>query len=239
MLMGWVKLHREILEKAIWKCSTNEQKVVLITILLLANHKTNQWIWKGKKFKCEPGQFITSLKSLANYGNVSVKNVRTALLKFEKLEFLANDTASDGRLITIHNWDKYQSECITDGKPTGKAPAKDGQSTGKGTATNKNDKKDNNDNKVKIVLPWDDQRFIQIWDAWKLFRKENKWKTYSNTGEIAALSGLKRKAQGDMTTACQIILQSIENSWQGLFELKTDFKNKHKEYDIEEIYRNL
>ena len=110
IFVGWVKLHREILEKAIWKCSTPEQKVVFMTIMMLANHSEYQWIWQGKKFKCQPGQFITSIKSLANHAMVSDQNVRTALVKFEKLEFLTSESTNSGRLITICNWELYTTE---------------------------------------------------------------------------------------------------------------------------------
>ena len=149
MFVGWVKLHREILEKAIWKCSTSEQKAILMTIIMLANHTENQWIWKGKQFKCQPGQFITSLKSIAFHAGVSVKNVRTALTKFEKLDFLASEAASDGRMITVCNWDRYQGNEHDNGKPLGKGGAKDRQRGGKGMATNNNDNNPNNDNKDK------------------------------------------------------------------------------------------
>ena len=153
MFVGWVKLHRETLEKAIWKCSTSEQKVIFITIIMLANHKHNQWIWKGQKFECQPGQFITSLKSLADSAEVSIKNVRTALLKFEKLEFLANESASGGRMITVLNWDRYQNNLDEGGKPPGKGPAKDRQTDGKASAPIKEGKKDKNDkNEINILI---------------------------------------------------------------------------------------
>ena len=61
---GWVKLYRELKSKSIWQLSSPEQKVVLITILLLANHEENKWEWKGERYVCKPGQLITSLNSL-------------------------------------------------------------------------------------------------------------------------------------------------------------------------------
>lgn len=109
---GWVKVHRELLDKAIWKLSTPEQKVVLITILMLANHSSNQWEFEGKKFVCKAGQFVTSLNSLAEYcgKGVSVQNVRSALDRFERYEFITNKSTNTGRLITVVNWDKYQDK---------------------------------------------------------------------------------------------------------------------------------
>jgi hypothetical protein len=48
MNQGWIKLHRELLEKPIWTAATPEQKVLLITLLMMANHGEKQWEWKGK-----------------------------------------------------------------------------------------------------------------------------------------------------------------------------------------------
>ena len=147
---GWVKLYRQLIDKAIWQCSTVEQKIVLITILLTVNHEETEWEWQGKKFKCQPGQMVTSLSSLAKKcgDGISVKNVRTALQKFENYGFLANQSTKTGRLITVVNWELYQGYDSTDGKDTGKEAAKSGQSTGKEAATNKNDKKDKNDKNI-------------------------------------------------------------------------------------------
>lgn len=160
---GWIKLWRELLNKPIWKQSTPEQKAILITLLLMANHAPNEWEWKGEKFMTEPGQFVTSLKSIkANAGKgISIKNVRTALVRFEKLEFLANKGTKMGRLITITNWGDYQPKPGEGGKDAGKGVAKTGQRGGKEVAPNKNerikegknDKKKEEDNSDLIPGP--------------------------------------------------------------------------------------
>lgn len=135
---GWVKLHRELANKAIWKCSTPEQKVVLITLLMLANHEPNQWEWQGKKYTVQPGQFITSLKSITeNAGpGISIRNVRSAIEKFESYEFLTNQSTNKNRLITIVNWEFYQAKPK---EPTNKLTS-DRQADDKQPTTNKNDK---------------------------------------------------------------------------------------------------
>lgn len=109
--IGYLKLYRELASKPIWENSTPEQKVVLITLLMMANFKEKQWEWKGEKYKAKPGQFVTSLENIAKEcgKGVSVQNVRTALTRFEKLEFLTNESTKTGRLITIANWELYQS----------------------------------------------------------------------------------------------------------------------------------
>ena len=139
---GWVKLYRELKSKSIWQLSSPEQKVVLITILLLANHEENKWEWKGEQFICKPGQLITSLNSLVREcgDGVSIRNVRTALERFEKLGFLTNTSTKTGRLITILNWDKYQGRDFVSDKVTDKEPTKSRQRPDKEPTTNKNDK---------------------------------------------------------------------------------------------------
>lgn len=103
MSTGWVKMHRELLEKGIWQCSTPEQKIVLIVLLLSVNVETKSWNWNGQVMECQPGQLITSLQKLAEKcGNgVSVQTIRSALTKFEKFGFLTNESTKHGRLITL------------------------------------------------------------------------------------------------------------------------------------------
>lgn len=110
MSNGWIKLHRELLEKPIWESSTPEQKTILITLMAMANHQEKEWEWKGEKYKAEPGQFVTSLPSIVQKSGkgISTQNVRTALKRFEKLEFLTDESTKQNRLITLLNWGLYQ-----------------------------------------------------------------------------------------------------------------------------------
>ena len=128
-MAGWVKLHRSILSDPVWFSATAEQKAVLISILLLADHKPQQWIWHGQKFETIPGQFITSLNSLADKAGVSLQNVRSAITRFEKLNFLTNQSTKTGRLISIINWDSYQSVCDLPNKEPNRGPTKPQQLT--------------------------------------------------------------------------------------------------------------
>lgn len=143
---GWIKLHRCLTEKPIWSCTSPEQKVILITLLMMANHKGREWEWKGEKFKCESGQFISSLDSIVKRcgKGISTQNVRTALDKFKKYEFLTNESTKTGRLVTIVNWGLYQGEDEQPNKAINKELTKNQQSTNKELTPNKNDKNDKN-----------------------------------------------------------------------------------------------
>lgn len=148
---GWIKLHRQLLEKPIWKQSTPEQKVILITLLCMANHEPNEWEWECKKFVVRKGQFVTSLESIANESGKGItrQNVRTALKRFEKLEFLTNESTKTGRLITIVNWEIYQSYNEESNKETNKDLTNTQQRPNEDLTSNKNDKNDKNDKNVR------------------------------------------------------------------------------------------
>lgn len=137
---GWIKLHRCLLSKAIWKCSTPEQCKLLIIILLLANHEPSQWIFEGKKYECKSGEFITSLSSLAKTSGLSIQQVRTALEKFEKLDFLTSKSTKQNRLISIVNWGFYQEVDEQGNKQPNKQVTKSQQTSNKEVTTNKNNK---------------------------------------------------------------------------------------------------
>lgn len=149
-MQGWIKLHRELLKKPIWKCSTPEQKSILVSLLLMANHEQKEWEWRGRPYKCKAGEFITSLDKIKRKAGkgVSIQNIRTALKKFsEKYEFLTIETTKiqeDGTKIIISNWASYQNEI---NKGINKGITKRQHTPNKELTTNKNDKNENNEKK--------------------------------------------------------------------------------------------
>jgi hypothetical protein len=111
--VGYFKIWRELFTKPIWLKSTPEQKSILVTLIAMANFADREWEWKGEKFKAKRGQFVTSLESIRDSSGVgvSIQNVRSALQRFEKkFDFLTNESTKMGRLITIVNWELYQSD---------------------------------------------------------------------------------------------------------------------------------
>lgn len=146
MSEGWIKLHRELLDKSIWTCSTSAQKVILITLLMMANHDGREWEFKGKRIKLQPGQFITSLPAIAKLAGdgVSVQNIRTALKRFAEYEFLTDESTGQGRLITICNWDLYQRGVEEANSQTNRQLTDSQQTANRQLTANKNNKNDNN-----------------------------------------------------------------------------------------------
>lgn len=110
-MSGWIKVYRTLLNNPIWIESTPEQKTILITLLLMVNHQKKEWEWQGMPYTVIAGQVITSLESIAQKcgKGISIQNVRTALKRFERFGFLTGKSTNKNRLITINNWEFYQT----------------------------------------------------------------------------------------------------------------------------------
>lgn len=119
--MGWVKVHRKLLESSTWEALNNNRKVLMITILLLANHKDKEiYLKDGTKFTVKKGQLLTSLDSLSKKCGVSREVVRKGLSFFKTVEFSTQESPQgrhrNGTLITVANWELYQSNEKADTK---------------------------------------------------------------------------------------------------------------------------
>lgn len=137
---GYIKIYRKIMEWE-WYTDTNV-KVVFIHCLLKANFTQKNW----RGITIERGSFITSYANLARELNLSVKQVRLAIEKLKKTGELAIKTTNKYSIITIKNYDEYQSRGMQEDNQEDTQKANKGQTKGKQRATTKNDKNDNNDN---------------------------------------------------------------------------------------------
>lgn len=83
-----------------------------------------------------------------------------------------------------------------------------------------------------LTFPFEDSLFIEWWDKWKIYKKEQHgFKYKSQMSEQAALMDLQKKSDSDLITAIEIIQQSIAQGYKGLFELK-DSKNGQGQQSI-------
>ncbi len=137
---GWVKIHRKILDKPIWLNSTPEQKAILMTIILMANFEEKEWEWEGRKFKVLPGQFVSSLESIRQKSGkgISIRNVRSAITRFKKLDFMTEQVTRTGRIITVCKWEAYQDISINDRQSIRQRGDKEVTATKKGKKTKNN-----------------------------------------------------------------------------------------------------
>jgi len=155
---GFVLLSRKIFNSKTFSSLNAIQKLITIYLILMANHKDNEW-WDNyhKKFiTIKRGSFITSIDGIKKKINdklITTKKIRLILSTLTKMDFLAIETASGYSHITILKYDLYQAIDNYKGKQKGNDRARVGQGKGKGRATNKNDKNDKNDKKKREREP--------------------------------------------------------------------------------------
>ena len=77
--------------------------------------------------------------------------------------------------------------------------------------------------KDELILPFYSEGFIKIWGQWKLYKsKEHNFKYKSIQSEQATLTQLSNLSTNNESKAIKILLQSMENGWKGIFELKAN-----------------
>jgi hypothetical protein len=119
-MSGWIKIHRQILDWE-WYSDTNSFRLFM-HLILRANHKE-------KKFKgliLNAGSVVTSRDILAIEIGLSVQQIRTALNKLKSTNEITIKSNSQGTVIQIVNYSKYQ---VTTSESTNKQPINNHQTT--------------------------------------------------------------------------------------------------------------
>ena len=104
MKIGYVKIHRKLVEWRYYKNSV--VKCIFLHILLTANYKDVPW----EEIIVKKGQKVTSYPSLAEETGFTVAQVRKAIAKLKEAGTITVRTTSRYSLITVENWDLYQSQ---------------------------------------------------------------------------------------------------------------------------------
>lgn len=99
--------------------------------------------------------------------------------------------------------------------------------TENGTLLNTNTKLNTNITKTERDYPF--ELNLEAWKLWKEFRRKEFRTSYKTLGENAAIKKLLRLSNGNKYVQAEIIQQSMENSWKGLFAVKSEKKRKVQE----------
>jgi len=104
---GWIKLHRKIIDHPFY--GDPEFLSVWITLLLRATHIPINKNWNGKTITLKPGQLIASRKTLSFMTGVNQSKVYRLLKRLENEQQIEQQKSPRSTIITITNWEKYQS----------------------------------------------------------------------------------------------------------------------------------
>lgn len=238
---GYIRLWRSIADSPVWTCSTANQKVVLITILLHVRWNSIRWDVLGKGFTIGPGEIFTSIRKLADMAGVTQRVVRTALDRFESVNFLTRKATHQGMLISVVNWGKYQGLCDlgdtpSDTKKTRRGHTHDTPKPKNDTTIRKKVLQEGKEGK-KVIPPispkggkggvislfekfsGDNQELLSALKEWQDMRKKMKKPLTERAAELN-LKDLQKLSGGDERLMVSIVLQSIKRGWQGFYDLK-------------------
>ena len=215
--VGWISIHRKIRDCVIW--DTDEpftRRDAWIDLLLLANHNDKDIIFDGKKITVKKGQYITSVRKLAQEWHWGNAKTLAYLRLLEECEMITRHADSRRTLITIVNYGIYQDDNID--QRNSNRTVTDTVAERRPT-TNNNINNENNDNNKRFIPPSveevkaycqerknnvDAQMFIDFYSSkgWKVGKERMKdWKASVRTWERRDNKPAKSK-------------ESIEERWK-------------------------
>ena len=149
MNLGYIKLYRKVTSSFVW-ANPNMLKLWLLC-LVKASHKESRFIFNGQEIHVSSGQFVTGRAIIEKEFNEGVprdqqivgRTLWRWLKKFEKEEMLSIKSTTKYSVISIKNWDEYQSsdQQVSSARP----------STVQQVSTYKNDKNDKNEKNNNMV----------------------------------------------------------------------------------------
>jgi uncharacterized phage protein (TIGR02220 family) len=113
-----------------------------------ASYKDKEMIYNNRKLIIKRGQFIISRKKMAKETGVQESKVERVLKYLKSEQMIEQQNLHTSRLITITNYDKYQSHEQVDEQPVNSQRTASEQPVN----TIKKDKKDKNKNKNKSIV---------------------------------------------------------------------------------------
>ena len=221
---GWLKLHRSILESAVF-CDSDVLKA-WIWLLLNATHKDIEVICSGKPLTLKSGQLITGRKRLAEVLGVNETKcyrILNTLKELGNIEIKPNNKFS---LITIVNWDKFQTEDTSCEQQENNKRTTNEQQTNNKRTLKKNDK---NDKKVKkersnisgyeaILEGIEDESLRELYREY--IKTRSLIKAPMTEKALTILIAKVGRLESSVERQKLLLETAIENNWKSVYPLK-------------------
>ena len=108
-MSGWVKLNRSLLDHAIWKPERFTKGQAWVDLIMLANYKPGFFMVRGNVVNVERGQVGWSQRNLSKRWQWHTKTTKSFISSLEKQGMLTLQTTPLTSIITICNYDEFQS----------------------------------------------------------------------------------------------------------------------------------
>ena len=106
---GYIKLYRQIQDCWVWEQpGPFDERSAWIDLLMSANHDDHKTMFDGQLIVVKRGQWITSVRKLADRWRWGNQNTLKFLRALEEDGMIDRDANSRRTLITIANYEKFQ-----------------------------------------------------------------------------------------------------------------------------------
>lgn len=242
----WIKLYRKIQDCPFWYDDRFSRGQAWVDILLLANHKDKKMLFNGQMLLVKRGNFLTSTVKLAERWHWNRKTVSSFLNSLEKEQMITKKTDNKKTVIFVINYAFYQGTFVETGQQSGQENGQlnkqqNGQQMDSRTDTNNNVKNDKNDNSVKkvnsvfklpkVIFP-EDEKMNEAFMEFAEMRARIKKPISTEKTFKRLLSTLEKLSNGDNNLAIEILNQSTDCCYQGLFEIKQDHRGNRNNNEV-------
>lgn len=104
---GWILLHRQLQNKGYYKDS--EYVHLWLHLLFEAKWEDTEFLYQGQIIEVKKGQLITGRKKLSEQTGINESKITRILSTFVKCGQIEQQTTNKFRLITVKNYDKFQT----------------------------------------------------------------------------------------------------------------------------------
>lgn len=212
---GHIKLYRQIQDNPLWSDKPFARGQAWIDLLMMANFADGTIIVRGQTVSIKRGEIFASLRFLADKWGWSTKKVKAYVQLLEKLKMVTQKETPLGTLITIENYNFYQSGAYDE--ETQKETQRKRRGNAEETIHNKNKK--NNKNKYIENTPDlsdfspDMQKAITDWLTYKDERKES----YKPTGLKSWISQVRKHSKSyEDKYIIEVIEKSMSCQYKGV-----------------------
>lgn len=108
--MGWIKVDRAITEHWVWSDKPFSRGQAWIDLLLLANHKDESFVWRGKTIDAKRGEICRSVSFLAERWGWSRKKTKLFLDRLQLDQMVDLNCTPQRTSIIVSNYAKYQDK---------------------------------------------------------------------------------------------------------------------------------
>lgn len=217
--VGWIRSHRKVLDNPVM-CKDVATFAVWNYILLEVTYYEKDDLFGGQRIRLKPGQMVTGRKKIADLWHISESKVERILSCLESEHQIEQQKSSKNRLITVLNWEKYQSDEQQDEQQVNNERTTSEQQV---NTVFKKEKKIKKEKKyIEGGVHFSENKLVQ--DAFNDFLEMRNKNGSKMTQK--AINGLKTKLEGlstDPITQAKILDQSTFKTWTSVYPLKDDF----------------